>query len=190
MRLVCKRYGISINDKFDSGVRLQQLHLQVRHNNTHINPVHEKKMEMYNLHELRNLQSPNSSSQFPYLASQTLRIAEEINKHPPLKPDFLRMMFYNLRAIECRWKISNMLYKEYWKIVIQNYLGSINYYFYVISDPITLIHRCITSTTNERPISLLIERVYTSQGKGINKFLNSDSSLQERENVKREHAFF
>jgi hypothetical protein len=54
------------------------------------------KMEMYKLNELRNLQSSNSSSQFPYLASQTLRIAEEINKHPPLKPDFLRMMFYNL----------------------------------------------------------------------------------------------
>lgn len=55
-------------------------------------------MYKYNEHELRNLQSSDSGSQFPNLAPQTLRIAKEINEYPPLKCNFLRMVFYNLGA--------------------------------------------------------------------------------------------
>ena len=49
------------------------------------------------------MQSSDSGSQFPNLAPQTLRIAKEINEHPPLEPNSLRMMFYNLVPQKLRW---------------------------------------------------------------------------------------
>lgn len=74
---------------------ISRLHTYIH---TFYNPIQERKKNTYkyNLHELRNLQSSDSSSQFPNLAPQTLRIAKEINKHPPLEPNSLRMMFNNL----------------------------------------------------------------------------------------------
>lgn len=51
-----------------------------------------------NIWLLGNLQGPDTSSQLPNLAPQTLRIAEEIDKHSSLERNLLCMMFHNLRA--------------------------------------------------------------------------------------------
>lgn len=55
------------------------------------------------------MHSSYSRSQFSNLVPQTFRIAEEINKNPPLKPHFLWMMFYNLfqKEIQMRACICN-----------------------------------------------------------------------------------
>lgn len=48
--------------------------------------------------QLRDLQGSHTSSQFTDLTPQTLRIAKEVDKNPPLKANLLRVMFNNLQA--------------------------------------------------------------------------------------------
>lgn len=74
---------------------------------------------------LGNLQGPDTSSQLPNLAPQTLRIAEEIDKHSSLECNLLCMMFHNLCAKVQKKSVNktNMIHNRMSEWIIRKFLG-------------------------------------------------------------------